>query len=439
MGNTVNSYIDKYKSTDPARLSLYEILQKVGTREYINSTTTREYEAIGIDYVTIDGNKFTNYGQYSFILEKTYVTSPERSAGGTISNLNAQATFVVPHLIMDFSIMSIDDYRKIMSLHYSANEFVVECYDPIYNTTRTAKMYFATEEMAKLYTISQNRLLPNGQWEEWVDLVGVTDYKVELIGTNNDINFISVTYNLNPPSDTGYSNQTEGENDIFAGEEIIIGAASTFSQETFNNRYRFKEWQDIEGRRYLNGFAYSFQYSTQLYAIWETAETRNLTFNYGLAYDITSEAQEENFTTIRNVANGKPIGNLPEFYNPMVKYEDKTYYPYYDGKWYKTPIIPENPTAAIVQENENYWTNRDSTIYLLFKRSKYDLLLKINGQDYQSQLVEYGAELVLPNPIMQGYTFDGWYTTPNYQDGTKFNGKMTPCALTLYGRWLSND
>ena len=75
-------------------------------------------------------------------------------------------TFIVPHLVIDFSIMSIDDYRKLMILHYDSNEHTVECYDPIYNRVITEKMYFGTEEMAKLHTIAQKRFL-NGVWEEY--------------------------------------------------------------------------------------------------------------------------------------------------------------------------------------------------------------------------------------------------------------------------------
>ena len=250
---TVNSYKDKYKGVDN-RLSVMEILQKVGTTEYKNNkitltdgTTRHEYEAVDIAEVKIDGNRFRNYGAYSFIWEKTFVKSPERSGNGSIGNLDSYATFITPHLILDFSIMSIDDYRKIMLLHYGANEFTVECYDPIYNRKIKVKMYFGTEEMAKLFTIAQNRLLPDGQWEEWVDLVGVTEYKVELIGTNNDLDLASVKYEYNAPLDdngspiypSGSPIPPQYEEDIYLGEEIVVGGNSTFPTTPPSNNYQF--------------------------------------------------------------------------------------------------------------------------------------------------------------------------------------------------------
>lgn len=272
MANINNSYINKYQGGDD-RLSVYDILQKVGTDAY-KQQNRREFEAVGIDYVKIKGNKFTNYGQYQFIWEKSYVKSPERSAGGSIDNLDSYVTFLTPHLILNFAVMSIDDYRQIMLLHHSANEFIVECYDPIYNQTITANMYFATEEMAKLYTISQNRLLPNGQWEEWVDLAGVTEYKVEMIGTNTEPYRVSVTYHLNPPSDTSVTDDSIVLDTLYKGQSIIVGlAASNFVSQTFNDKYVFTKWSTsktggVRGN-YLDGYEYTINSDLDLYAQWQ--------------------------------------------------------------------------------------------------------------------------------------------------------------------------
>lgn len=272
MANIVNSYKDKFIGADD-RLSVMDILQKVGTDAY-KQQNRREFEAVGIDYVKINGNKFTNYGQYQFIWEKSYVKSPERSAGGSIDNLDSYATFLTPHLILNFSVMSIDDYRHIMLLHHSANEFTVECYDPIYNQTIVVNMYFATEEMAKLYTIAQHRLLPNGQWEEWVDIAGVTEYTVEMIGTNTEPYRVEVTYYLNPPSDTSVADDSIVLSNLYKGQSIIVGAAaSNFVSQTFNDKYVFTKWSTnkaggVRGN-YLNDYEYTINNSLVLYAQWQ--------------------------------------------------------------------------------------------------------------------------------------------------------------------------
>lgn len=443
---TVNSYKDKYMGVSADRLSVMEILQRVGTTEY-REGAIKKYEAVDIAEVKIDGNRFRNYGAYSFIWEKTFVKSPERSADGSLGNLNSYATFLTPHLIMDFSVMSIEDYREIMKMHYEANEYTVECYDPIYNRKIKAKMYFGTEEMAKLYTIAQNRLLPNGQWEEWVDLVGVTEYKVELIGTNNDLDLVSVTYHLNPPASTGVADKTEGEPDVYKGEELIIGGASTFPSETFGGAYKFKKWNvspdgGVLGN-YINGYAYTINTDLVLYAQWEETKSHTLTFNYGLADEIASQNPDK-YPTQRTVVYKKGIGEIPVA--PYIEVDGEYVSPYENGAWYKTPTKAIN--SYPVYSNDPYWIDRDGVLYLLYDTKSYNLTLKISEKEpsasgiyvFETYLVgklKYGTSLNLPIPIKTGYNFDGWYTHADFAEITKYTGDTMPAHdLTLYARWI---
>lgn len=157
--------------------SIIEILQM----SKINRVA--KYRAVDIEKVIIDEIEFTDYGAFSFVYEKSYVKSPIRSGNGSISNLDSYPTFITPHLKINFGLMSIDSYRDLMKLVYSKNEFTVTCYDVVYNKTVTHKMYFSTEEMPKLWTIVEAL---NGS-ENAVVLLGVQDYIVEMIGTNNEV------------------------------------------------------------------------------------------------------------------------------------------------------------------------------------------------------------------------------------------------------------
>jgi hypothetical protein len=56
----MESYNKKYRGTDD-RLSVIDILQKVGYAEYKNGVE-KEYKAIDIDSIKIAGNTFKNYG-----------------------------------------------------------------------------------------------------------------------------------------------------------------------------------------------------------------------------------------------------------------------------------------------------------------------------------------------------------------------------------------
>lgn len=53
-----------------------------------------------------------------------------------------------------------------------------------------------------------------------------------------------------------------------------------------------------------------------------------------------------------------------------------------------------------------------------------------------TQDVAYGSTAVRPdNPVRKGYTFDGWYTTPDY-DGAAFDfGTLIEESMVLYAKW----
>lgn len=430
----VNSYKDKYMGVDN-RLSVMEILQKVGTTEY-KENIVKSYEAIGISEVTINGNRFRNYGQYRFIWEKTYVKSPDRSLGGNLGNLNSLATFLTPHLIMDFSIMSIDDYRKIMILHYGANEFTVECYDPIYNRKIKVKMYFGTEEMAKLYTIAQNRLLPDGQWEEWVDLVGVTEYSVELIGTNNDLDLVSVRYvYASDYTPTGAPMPDQYEEDVYFGEEIIVGNNSTFPTTPPTESLKFKHWEDENGVVYTNGATITVNAPLTLYAVWQGTSERTLSFNYGLS-DVATEVDSLTGVSTqildRKVQQGQSIGFLPRLTKePSVLYNGKLEYPYYNGAWYRSPS-----KTTKVNDKDLYWTNRDTIIYALYDKKPLNVsyVTNIPNTRIPTQTIYYGDEVYLPTLAKEGYTFQGWFVDSKFK--TAFSGTMPPYSITLYAGWV---
>lgn len=448
-----SSYLDKYKGVDD-RPSVYDILQKVGTTEYRNEEK-REYEAVDISKVKIDEITLTNYGAYSFIWEKTYVKSPERSSDGSLGNLNSYATFLTPHLILDFSIMSIADYRAIMKLHYERNEFTVECYDPIYEKKITAKMYFATEEMAKLYTIAQNRLKTDGTWEEWVDLVGVSEYKVELIGTNNDLDLVSVRYEYNPPKDennqliypTAYPIPPQYEEDVYVGEEIIIGQNSTFPSIPPSNEWQFDKWNtqaDGNGEPKSNGLALSVNGDLTLYAQWKKSTGRTLSFNYGLSdpklvgYDPNTGVPIYKYNITIN--KGDKIGTLPEITEePQVTYNNERYHAYENGGWYRIPTKDENMR---VTADTIFWTDRDDIIYCLYDAKKFTVTYVTNKPsnaqgtiDLDVQNIAYGQKIYMPTLFLQGYKFDGWFMDADFETKASANAVMPPMNITLYAKW----
>ena len=449
------NYLDNLKTYDKyGRRSVYEILSLNPNIPEDWEIISREYKSVDIDKVIIDGDTYTNYGDFQFIWEKAYIKEPKRSGRGNLGNLNSHATFITGHLVMNFSIMSIDDYRSIMRKDLEKNEFVVETYDIIYNEKVKIKMYFTTQQMAKLFTIAQHRFNGN-EWEDWVEIVGVHDYTVDLVGTNNDLDLVSVVYHLNPPSDTGYTDQMIGENDVYKGEELVIGGASDFQQETFGGLYKFTKWNISQSGgslgNYLDGYAYTINTNLVLYAQWESTTEHTLTFNYGIADPAINESNYT-YEVNRPVTKGKSIGDLPVVETPKVKAKDingneEEYTPYYNAQWWKIPRkakkVDENGNditdTLIVKNNELYWSDRDSAIYLLYDVTKYDLSLYLDGELYQTNKIEYNTPMNLPYLVRSGYTFDGWYYTSDFKQGSKISGNMPPYDITLYAKWEKNN
>jgi uncharacterized repeat protein (TIGR02543 family) len=434
-------YNKKYKGIGD-RLSVMEILQEVGTTRY-RENTTKEYQAVDIDKVVIDGNIFKNYGQYSFIWEKTYVKEPVRSANGSIENLNSYATFLTAHLILDFSVMSIDDYRKIMRLHYESNEYTVECYDTIYNHPIRIKMYFATEEMAKLFTISQHRSLPNGGWEDWVDIVGVSDYKVELIGTNSELDLVGVKYSYNSDITPTGVPVPNIEEEVYIGEEIVVGNGVPFINEPPSYTQKFKEWNtkpDGTGLTYTNGKVITVNDDMTLYAIWESTTSYTLSFNYGLS-DVYSEIDSTTgvLTEVlnREITDITDIGVLPPLTEPYVEDANtkKKYYPYTNGGWYKHPVKQNNMQVV---SNQAYWMTRDTIIYALYDKKPFtvDYVTNSGNTAIPQQTLTYGDSVYTPTLAQQGYTFQGWFIDSTLV--TQFSGSMPPYDITLYAKWEKN-
>lgn len=163
--------------------SIINILSKpLSQRKEIYGTTD-------IQKLIIDGNVFTGYKTFSSHWEKTYIEQPERSTSGVIDNLEDHATFTTFIVKVNFAMMSIDNYRRLYDLMLSKNEFLVTAYDVLTNETITQKMYFAPDQMPKLYAMARNL-----QGSKFVEVLGIQDYTIELIGTNADLEAINIIY-----------------------------------------------------------------------------------------------------------------------------------------------------------------------------------------------------------------------------------------------------
>lgn len=231
------------------------------------------YTKTTLDRIEIDGNIIRGYFEYSYLDEKSYFEQPTRSLNGAIENINSHATFLTPRLIIRYKMMNIADYRKLMTLLQSKNEFTVTCYDIVKNKRVSHKMYFAPTQMPIIY-------------QQYLMALGVQNFEIELIGTNNDVKEYTITYDFNLPS--GYEDALPitsatqifyqnasgvvGEAASYEHNEQIYKVNSNYTIETFlNKKWYFKCWNtasDGSGLNYFDGDAYFMNESKKLYAIW---------------------------------------------------------------------------------------------------------------------------------------------------------------------------
>lgn len=396
------------------------------------------YETRQLDRIKIDGNEIQGYFEYSFSDEKSYVTEPTRSASGTIENLNSYATFLTPRLVIKYNYMHIGDYRKLMQLLNSKNEFVVECYDIVLDKRVVHKMYHATPQMP---TIHQRNL----------EVLGIRDYTVELIGTNNDFDTIDILYYDNTGSLIADATQTvEKGADAIIGYDFIAPLGSRFEGK----------WKDSQGIIYNNGDAIFINQGLgnelKLYVELVPTDEYTLSFSYGNGIPLYSQtAGAVNSVTIRKgqtlstaISNANiTLDSGNKFTFPTngtggksVLYEQEYIVPYDFKGWYWTPEANEKTkvSAGTIYDTEDGTPLINRTIYQIYDPKKYSVTFVTNTSqiNYMPQDVAYGSIVPLPALRASGYTFIGWYTDAALK--TAFSGAMPPKNLTLYAKWEAN-
>lgn len=385
------------------------------------------YATRTLDRITIDGTEIQGYFEYSFFEEKTYVKSPERSADGTIGNLNSYASFLTPRLVIKYNYMHISDYRKLMLLLYSKNEFVVQCYDIVRDKRVTHKMYFATPEMPSIH-------------QRYMEVLGVKDYTIELIGTNVDLDKVEIRYH-----DESNNLIAEATQTVDKGIDAIISYDYTASA---GNRFDGK-WIDEKRVVYHNNDTIILSDYLDLYPQVTPNNQYTLSFAYGngnvlysnIAGAITNVPILYNQSLSAAISSANiTLDNGKQFTFPengtgalSVLYEGEYKTPYDFKGWYWTPIANENTK---VNGNTIYSSGLNRTIYQVYEPRKYNVTYNTNTNgaiSFETLKIAYGSVVALPALRMQGFTFIGWYTDQALTQ--QFSGSMPPKDLTLYAKW----
>lgn len=408
-----------------------------------------------ISEVIIDGVTITGYRAFSFVRKLTYIKSPTRSGNGSIVNLNSYATFTTPELQIDFSLLSIDTYREIMRLIYEKREHLVQCYDVVRDKKVTEKMYFEPEELPKLWTITRE-IQGGNQNNNIIEVFGVQDYVVRMVGTNAPKNVINIVYYDKNGISLGATTSVENA-EVIIGEGIDVPFVDNY---VFNN-----EWSRIskpDFPKYVNNSAYQVSlesdteegsYTISFQAQYKSDKQFTLSLAYGLGTpvkdvngkDITAITFTQNSTnniTIGEILsnadisllNGSKLSVLPHSPAPKVEIDGISHNTHIGQGWRFT----QDYNSSLVDVETPIKVDGDIIIYQVFTPVVHTVTYKnsISGSEYENLKltgVEYGVSVPMPKLTSSLHTFVGWFTD---EELTKqFSGKMPPYDLTLYAKW----
>lgn len=443
--------------------SLYEILRRP-LEQRINS-----YGSKDISKLIIDGEEFKGYKTFSSFWEKTYKDEPTRSIAGVIDNLNSYPTFTTFHIVINYAMMSIDDYRRLYRLMLSKNEFVVTAYDSIKNMPYTCKMYFAPDQMPKLYAMAR-RL--NGN--KFVEVLGVQDYTIELIGTNADIETISIIFKdeygntihtkqarANEEIEIYYNYQPKNEGEEWYEEWQVNYGDGNIGETLYNgdvivpSEYGIIEGGENDGESFVD--LYKYMILTPI--VYGTKEYK-LTLDFGLGI-VPQATNSDIFPSTINISYGDNIAQTIVDENIYITGENTSIFSIvtiggfsytkirtpnvtYNGKEYSGEsaytfdgwhLVKDAKARISASTTYDYEFNR--TIYAQFKKRIYTVWFNFNEDGVEFAPLEnvpYDSDVVVPFMRKNGKKLV-WY----WLDGdteVEFNGKMPPFVLYLYGKWV---
>ena len=240
--------------------------------------------------VTINGYIFKGFSDFTTVNSKTYVVEPERSDDGSIPDINNSVVFYVPRVKISFKYMKIEDYQRLM-LAIEPNEFVVSYFDYQKGQQVRHKMYIEPQELEKIHTYR-------------LEVLGILDKTISLIGTLNSIDTFALTYNAN-----GGIGTIAGQSFVM-GEIFKLSDGASFSKAN----YTLKEWNTLasgEGLSInLGSYKVGEESNLTLYAIWEENLTYTINFDYN-GQTMPEGADEEDWITTKTVTYNTSIGILP--------------------------------------------------------------------------------------------------------------------------------
>ena len=216
----------------------------------------------------------------------------------------------------------------------------------------------------------------------------------------------------------------------FKSYEVEYGASITPEAAPTKEHYTFSGWSEIPEKMPAKNVTVTGTFSINKYKLkYKVDDTDYKSYNVEYGAAITPEAAptKEGYTfsgwsEIPEIMPAKDVAVTGSFTVNKYKLIYKV-----DGTDYKSFNVEYGavitPVAAPTKEGYTFsgWSEipekmpaKDVTAKGSFTVNKYKLVYKVDGTDYKSYNVEYGAAITPEAaPTMEGYTFSGWSEIPS--------------------------
>jgi uncharacterized repeat protein (TIGR02543 family) len=215
----------------------------------------------------------------------------------------------------------------------------------------------------------------------------------------------------------------------YKSSEIEFGAKITPEAEPTKEGYTFSGWSSIPETMPAKDITVTGSFTINKYKLTymvDGAEYKSSEIEYGAKITPETEPTKEGYTfsgwsSIPETMPAKDVTVTGTFTKGAYKL---TYM--LDGAVYKTVTYDFGaaitPEAAPTKEGYTFsgWSEipstmpaKDITVMGLFTINKYKLTYMVDGTEYKSSEIEYGAKITPEiEPTKEGYTFSGWSTIP---------------------------
>ena len=220
------------------------------------------------------------------------------------------------------------------------------------------------------------------------------------------------------------------DDELYKTYKYEVGEAITPEEAPTKEGYSFSGWSDIPNTMPAKDVTVTGTFSVNKYKLVykvDGEEYKSYDVEYGASITPEAEPTKEGYSfsgwsDIPNTMPAKDVtvtGTFTVNKYKLVYKVDGEEYKSYDVE-YGASITPETEptkegyTFSGWSDIPNTMPAKNVTVTGTFTVNKYKLVYKVDGEEYKSYDVEYGASITPETePTKEGYTFSGWSDIPN--------------------------